>query len=307
MPAAVQFSEYGDVDVLEVVDVPVPEPAHDEVVVAVKAAGTNPGEIAIRSGAMQQQFPGSFPSGQGSDLAGVVSAVGEAVTSFAVGDEVLGYSDRRSSQAATVVVPASHLTPKPAGLSWEVAGSLYVVGVTAWVAVHAVKAGAGDVVAVSAAAGGVGSLAVQLLRIVGAEVLGIASESNQAWLESKGVVPIAYGDGLADRLRAAAPRGIDAFIDTHGPEYVELAVELGVEPDRVDTIIAFEAAERLGAKAEGSQSASDPTQVLAEVAALAADGRLEVPVAATYPLRDVRDAYRELERRHTHGKIVLVP
>jgi NADPH:quinone reductase len=188
-----------------------------------------------------------------------------------------------------------------------VAGSLYVVGVTAYAAAEAVKAGPGDTVVVSAAAGGVGSVTVQLLRSRGADVIGIASAVNHDWLRSVGVTPVSYGDGLADRVRAAAPGGVDAFIDTFGPEYVDLALELGVEKDRINTIIAFAAAKERGVKSEGSQSPTNVAAVLAEMAELVAGGTITVPIAATYPLSDVRAAYTELASGHTHGKIVLIP
>ena len=303
---AVQFDHYGDVDVLEVRDLPDPQPAAGEVLVEVRAAGTNPGEIAIRSGAMEQMFPSTFPSGQGSDLAGVVRAVGDEVTAFGAGDEVLGWSEQRSSQAELVAVPAGQLVAKPAELSWEVAGSLYVVGCTAYAAARAVAAGPGDTVAVSAAAGGVGTVLTQLLRARGVEVLGVAGQSNADWLRSVGATPVTYGDGLADRLTAAAPGGIDAFIDLFGPDYVQLAVDLGIAKDRIDTIIAFELAGKLGVKTEGSAESSTP-EILGEMAGLVADGSIDVPIAATYPLDRVRDAYAELADRHTHGKIVLIP
>src|SRR6202795_3750186 len=204
MPRAVRFDRYGDRDVLYVADVAVPEPAVGEVVVEVRAAGINPGEAAIRKGALAASFPATFPSGEGSDLAGVVSSVGDGVTEFAVGDEVLGWSWRRSSQAEYVAVPVTQLIRKPARLSWEVAGSLYVVGCTAYAAVRAVGAMQEDTVAVSGAAGGVGSVVVQLLRTKNATVLGIASAANHHWLAAHGVIPISYGDGLAERLQAAA-------------------------------------------------------------------------------------------------------
>ena len=306
MARAVRFDQYGDRDVLYVADVDIPAPADGEVVVEVRAAAINPGEASIRKGALAQVFPATFPSGEGSDLAGIVSAVGPGVTEFAVGDEVLGWSWRRSSHAEYVAVPVTQLIRKPAGLSWEVAGSLYVVGCTAYAAVRAVGAGEGDTVVVSAAAGGVGSVVVQLLRIRGARVIGIASEGNHDWLASQGAVPVSYGDGLADRLRAAAPGGIDAFIDLFGPEYVQLAFDLGIEPARIETIIAREKAQELGAKSEGSGDAST-TDVLAEMAELVASGQIKIPIAATYPLEKVRDAFAQLEERHTHGKIVLLP
>lgn len=303
---AVRFDRYGGREVLYVAEVEDPEPADGEVVVKVRAAGINPGEASIRSGALDAMFPATFPSGEGSDLAGVVSSVGERVAEFSVGDEVMGWSWRRSSHAEYVAVPVGQLIAKPAALSWEVAGSLYVVGCTAYAAVRAVGAGNGDTVAVSAAAGGVGTVVVQLLRIRGASVLGIASESNHDWLVAHGVVPVPYGDGLAERLRAAAPNGIDAFIDLFGPEYLQLAVDLGVAPERINTIISRDKAKELGAKVEGSGAASTP-EVLAEMAELVASGQIEIPIAATYPLEQVRDAFAELEARHTHGKIVLVP
>jgi len=306
MAQAVRFNHYGDRDVLFIADVEIPAPLAGEVVVAVRAAGINPGEAAIRSGALDKMFPTTFPSGEGSDLAGVVSAIGDGVTTFGVGDEVLGWSWRRSSHAEYVAVPVTQLIAKPPQLSWEVAGSLYVVGATAYAAVRAVGAGRGDTVVVSAAAGGVGTVTVQLLRTKGATVLGIASAGNHDWLTAHGIIPVAYGEGLGERLKAAAPQGIDAFIDLFGPEYVQLAVDLGVRPDRIDTIIAREKAQELGAKTEGSMEAST-TEVLAEMVALVASGQIEIPIAATYPLEQVRDAFAELEARHTHGKIVLIP
>jgi len=306
MTRAVRFDSFGELDVLYVADVPMPEPGEGELLVRVRAAGINPGEAAIRRGAMEAMFPATFPSGQGSDLAGTVAARGSGVDAFAVGDEILGWSERRSSQAEYVTVPVGQLIAKPRALSWEAAGSLDVAGTTAYAAVRAVGAAPGDTVAVSAAAGGVGSVAVQLLKVRGATVIGIASVANHDWLRSLGVVPVAYGEGLADRLREAAPDGIDAFIDTFGPDYVQLAVDLGVARERIDTIIAFEAAQRLGVKAEGSSVAATP-EVLAEVADLVASGQITVPIAATYPLEQVREAYTELERGHTHGKIVLIP
>jgi NADPH:quinone reductase len=303
---AVRFDHYGDREVLYVTDIPMPTPASGEVVVAVRAAGINPGEASIRRGLLDAVFPATFPSGEGSDLAGVVTEVGEGVDQWALGDEVLGFSFQRSSHATHVAVPADQLIRKPGALSWEVAGSLYVVGCTAYAAVRAVAAGPGDTVAVSAAAGGVGSVVVQLLRVRGAQALGIASPANAEWLTAHGAVPVAYGEGLAERLREAAPDGIDAFIDLFGPEYVQLAADLGISPDRIETIISREKAQEVGAKTEGSGDASTP-EVLSEMAGLVATGAIEVPIAATFPLDQVADAFEELEKRHTRGKIVLIP
>ncbi|MFI6408246.1 NADP-dependent oxidoreductase [Streptomyces sp. NPDC050548] len=302
---AVRFDEYGDRDVLHVTEVPIPSPAAGEVLVEVRAAGINPGEAAIRSGAMRQMFPATFPSGQGSDLAGVVTELGDGVTDFGIGDEVLGFSWQRSSHATHAVVPVTQLIPKPSALSWEVAGALYVVGCTAWAAVDAVAPKPGETVAVSAAAGGVGTVTVQLLVARGVNVLGIASPANADWLTAHGATPVPYGDGLAEALTAAAPDGIDAFIDLFGPDYVQLAVDLGIPRDRVETIISFQKAQELGTRSAGSEGAST-REVLTEMADHVAAGRIEIPIAATYPLDRVRDAYAELEQRHTRGKIVLI-
>jgi NADPH:quinone reductase-like Zn-dependent oxidoreductase len=305
---AVRFDHYGDIDVLEVRDVPRPSPGPGQVLVEVKAAGINPGEAMIRKGLMHNTSPATFPSGQGSDLAGVVVDIGPGVATFTVGDEVLGFTNQRASHAKFVVVPASQLTAKPPTVSWDVAGGLFVAGATAYAAVRAIQPAAGDTVAVSAAAGGVGSIAVQLAQRAGATVLGIAGSSNDEWLAAHGVLPVNYGDDLAGRLRAAAPHGvIDAFLDFFGGGYVDLALtELGVAPQRVDTIIDFAAVEKFRVKAVGNADAADAS-VLADLAKLIAAGKLDVPIAAVLPLEEVQQAYRMLEQRHTRGKIVLRP
>src|ERR1700759_5250789 len=198
---AVRFDEYGEVDVLKVVDVPTPAPGPGQVLVQVKAAGINPGEAKTRHCLLHSRSPATFPSGQGSDLAGVVAATGAGVTGFATGDEIIGYTDNRASQAEYVVVEEQNLTAKPAGVPWEVAGALNVAGATAYAAVRAVALTGGDTVVVSGAAGGVGSLAVQLARRAGAVVIGLASPANHEWLKSHGGIPVACGDGGAGRSR----------------------------------------------------------------------------------------------------------
>ena len=303
---AVRYDRYGGIEVLEVREVDPPAPGPGEVLVRVRAAGTNPGEAKVREGVYAERWPSTFPSGQGSDLAGVVEALGPGVTGWAPGDEVVGWVDDRSSHAELAAVPVGQLVRKPEGLPWEQAGALHVVGATAWAAVEAVGAGAGDVVVVSGAAGGVGSLAVQLAATRGARVIGLASPANHEWLAEHGAIPVAYGEGVEQRIRAAAPDGVDAFIDTHGDGYVDLALALGVPAERIDTIIDFAAAARTGVRTDGN-AVGARAEVIAELAARLADGRLDMPVAGTYPLERVRDAYRELERGHTRGKIVLLP
>ena len=306
MPKAVRFDEYGGIDVLRIEEVPRPVPAEGQVLVQVKAAGINPGEDKIRQGLLHERWPATFPSGQGSDLAGVVAETGPGVTGFSAGDEVLGWTDNRASQAEYVLAEAANLTPKPAGLPWEVAGALFVVGTTAYAAVRAVSLTPGDTVVVAGASGGVGSIAVQLARRAGATVIGLASQPNHAWLSAHGVIPVSYGEGVAGRIREAAAGQVDALIDTVGGDYVTIALEeLGVEPSRVDSITRFDLVEKYGIKAEGSAYAASAA-VLAELAGLVAAGELEVPITATFPLDQVQDAYRRLDQGHVLGKIVLI-
>ncbi|MFB7510179.1 NADP-dependent oxidoreductase, partial [Streptomyces broussonetiae] len=298
---AVRFHAYGGIDVLRVEEVERPVPGPGQVLVEVRAAGIQPGEAHIRDGSLHARWPARFPSGQGSDLAGVVVEAGSEVRGFAVGDEVLGFTHNRASHAEFVAVDDVNVVSRPEGLPWAVAGSLYVAGTTAYATVFAVDPGPADTVVVSGAAGGVGSLAVQLARRHGATVIGLASERNHAWLKGRGVIPVEYGDGMAERIRQAAGGHVDAFIDTYGDGYVELAVELGVRPERINTIRGWRAAAKVGARTYGEGSAACAV-VLGQLARLAARGELEVPIARTYPLDQVQDAFRELERQHTHGK-----
>jgi len=306
---AVRFDEYGTVDVLDVREVPVPEPGPGQVLVKVKAAGINPGETKIRDGSLHERWPATFPSGQGTDFAGVVDKLGPDVTTTEVGEKVIGWVDTRSSQAEYVVAEAAHLALKPSGLPWEVAGAIPVAGFTAWAMVRAVGVKPGDTVVVSGAAGGVGGLAAQLAKRKGAVVIGLAGPSNHDWLTRHGVLPVVYGEGVAERIREAVPAGqaVDAFLDTQGGDYVELALnDLKVRPERVDTIVRFDAAAKYGVKTDGN-AAGASAATLGELARLAAAKELEIPLANSYPLSDVRAAYTQLEKGHVRGKIVLIP
>ncbi|MBE7189006.1 NADP-dependent oxidoreductase [Jatrophihabitans endophyticus] len=305
MPRAVRFDEYGGLEVLHIEDVPEPTPGPGEVVVAVVATSINPGEAKIRDGSLDAVFPTTFPSGEGSDFAGRVQATGDGAHAWKTGDEVIGWTDDRGAHADFVVVPDANLTMKPPAVSWEQAGALFVAGATAYASAMAVNAQDGETVAVSAAAGGVGSVLVQLLRSRGVRVLGIAGEANAEWLRSVGVEPIRHGEGLGYRLRDAAPDGIDAFCDLYGGPYVELAVGLGIAPERINTIVDFPGAEKFGVKSVGGSDVASPG-VLGELAEQIADGEITIPIAATYPLDRVRDAYEELAAGHTRGKIVLL-
>ena len=224
-----------------------------------------------------------------------------------MGDEVIGYTDNRASHAEYVVVEAANLTPKPAAIPWEVAGALFVAGVTGFATVRAVAPTAGEAVVIAGAGGGVGVFATQLAVRTGARVIALAGERHHEWLRERGAVPVAYGDGVAERITAAAEgTPVVAFIDLVGRGYVELALELGVAKDRIDTIVDFPATEKYGVKCEGGAAAASAA-TLAELAEAIAAGDLVVPIQRTYPLDDVRAAFTELEAGHTAGKIVLIP
>jgi NADPH:quinone reductase-like Zn-dependent oxidoreductase len=302
---AVRFEEYGDETVLQVLEVPDPEPGEGEVVVRVIAAGTNPGEVAIRSGAFEAMYPTTFPEGQGSDLAGRIVAVGAGVTDIAIGQSVIGFSDSRNAQAELALLPASRVVPKPDALDWGVAATMYVAGTTALVALQTVPVASGDTVVIAGAAGGVGVYLTQLAVGTGARVVAVAGEQNHEWLRAHGAEPVAYGDDLEDRLRATAPDGITAFFDLYGHGYTDLAIALGVSPDRVETIIDFGAAQRLGIQAKGMSALDDPAAGIRQLAAIASQGGFEVPIKARFPLDRVQEAYRELSRRSGLGKVVL--
>lgn len=305
---AVRFDQYGDVGVLEVREVDDPVIGDGEVLVRVKAASINPGESDIREGVFREMgLPSAFPAGQGSDLAGVVVRSRDA--RWASGDEVVGYLEWGTSigtHAELVAVPADQLLRKPEAMPWDVAGSLFVAGTAAVASIQVVRPQPGETVLITAAAGGTGIFTSQLAARTGARVIGVAGERNHEWLRDHGVEPIAHGEGFRERLVAATGGRIDGVIDLFGGGYVALALELGVAKERINTIIDFAFAVEHGIATRGtSQVASAAT--VGEVVDAVASGAVEVPIAATYPLADVRDAFTVLDRRRVRGKIVLRP
>jgi NADPH:quinone reductase-like Zn-dependent oxidoreductase len=249
--------------------------------------------------------PTTFPEGKGSDLAGRVVAVGAGVTEIAIGQSVIGFSDGRNAQAELALLPAARVVPKPEALDWDVAATLYVAGTTALALLQEVPVGADDTVVVAGAAGGVGVFLTQLAVGTGATVIAIAGEDNHPWLRAHGADPVPYGDGLEDRLRAAAPTGVTAFFDLFGSGYTDLAVAIGVPVDRVATVADFGAGERLGVKVTGMAALHDPADGIRQLAAIASQGGFEVPIKARFPLDAVQEAYREVSRRSGLGKVVL--
>ncbi|MEO7121734.1 MAG: NADP-dependent oxidoreductase [Lacisediminihabitans sp.] len=300
MPQAVSFARYGGPEVLEVIEVPEKQAGEGQVRVAVRTAGLNPFDVKVRHGVLPKH---TLPSLQGSEFAGVVDQVGAGVTQWRVGDEVLGWIGR-GAQAEQVVVAATSLTAKPQGLDWVTAGGLGLVGNTAKRATDSLSLGAHDTVLVSGAAGGVGLLSAQFARLAGATVLGTASMRNHDALRALGVVPVAYGAGMLERLRDAAPHGITAMLDTVGGEAIEVAIALGVPTTRINTIADHEAAARLGLGTVGGGGKTSAE--LSEIAQLATAGSLVLPIRSSYPMSEVRAAYEDLESGHGLGKIVLV-
>lgn len=299
MAHVVRFSEFGSPEVLEVVEVPTPEPGEGEVLVEVYAAGLNPVESAVRRGDHPERWPVELPATQGRDLAGLVIASGPGAERFSRGDEVMGFVDH-GAQATHVVVPEANLMPRPPALSWEVAGSLYTAGTTAWTAVEGLGLGPGDTVVVTAAAGGVGCLAAQFARMRGATVVGTSVETRFDFLRQFGVLPTPYGPGLADRVRALTPNTVTAFLDFLGGETAE-ARALGVPASRVFTILDWDAVD----KHRAVRASAGDVVALGRVAALAAARRIRLPIADVFPLDAVADAYRALDKREAPGKIVL--
>ena len=315
MAEAVVATAYGSPDVLSLVEVPTGEPGPGEVLVEVRAAGVNPLDYKLYSGAFGSD-PAALPMRLGVEAAGVVTTVGpEAVGPagpIAVGDEVVVF--RTSGAYATeLVVPASAVVPKPRSLSWEVAGGLMVVGVTAVHALAAVDLGKGETVLIHGAAGGVGLMAVQLAAGQGATVVGTASPGKHDLLRDLGAIPVAYGPGLAERVADAAPQGIDAAIDTVGTdEAVDVSLDLVPARARIATIAAFARGAQAGIKVLGGGPGADAGEEIRnrarlEVTDAVAAGRLNLIVARSYPLREAAAAHREIMAGHTSGKIILVP
>ncbi len=295
---AVRYDPNGGIENITIAELPDPEAAPGHAVVRVRATGINPGALAALQGA---------PFTPARDLAGEVVAVGEGVAGLAVGDAVLGWSQDWLAHAQLVAVPAEQLIPKPTGLAWDVAGVLHVTAMAGLAGVQAVAPMAGEVVVVSGASGGVGLVSAQLARHVGATVIGLAGPDSAGWLRDRGITPVAYGDGQEGRIRAAADGArIAAFIDAVGGGYVALALALGVPNERINTVVDFQAAREHGVTTRGTREAGGMSS-LRELAALAAAGTLEIPIAAAYPLDQVREAYRRVAARTTRGKIVLHP
>lgn len=300
MTRRVVFNEFGGPDKLHVEQVEELHAGPGRVRVRVVYAGLNPVDLRILSGG--QFMRPNLPSGNGVDFSGVVDELGQGTGGVSVGDLVLG-ARRFFAQADHVVVDPDTLTRVPVGLGLDVAGGLSIAGTTAAAAIRAISPTASDTVFVSGAAGGVGVLAAQFARATGARVIGSAGPANHDFLSGLGIVPVAYGPGLADRLAALAPDGIDAALSTRDAEEVQALIGLGVPADRIDAVAAGHAAADLGARVDGSAEARPDD--LANIVQAISRGAIVLPIDSVYGLDDVTAAYRRLAAGHLRGKIVL--
>ena len=315
MSAVVVATAFGGPEVLSVVDQPAGEPGPGQALIQVRAAGVNPVDWKQYSGLMGAD-PARLPMRLGAEASGVVTAVGPDAVGPAgpvrVGDEVIAFR-APGAYAAGLVVPADALVPKPATLDWAPASGLMLTGVTAWHALVATDVHQGDTVLMHGAAGGVGIMAVQLAVRQGATVIGTARPARHEFLRELGAIPVAYGDGLAGRVRAAAPGGVDVALDLIGTgEALDVSLDLVADRARIATIVVTPRAREAGIKLLGGAPGADPGTAVRlparlDLARLAGDGALRVFVAHSYPLSQVADAHRYSMAGHATGKIVLIP
>ena len=305
MTRIARFAEYGDPDVLRVIDVPAPTAGQGQVRVAVRAAGVNPIDAKTVEGLMRNAIALTLPAGVGADVSGVVDQVGPGVSEFAVGDEVLGSSVTPSFAEYALAEPTS-LVRKPHDIAWEVAGSLAGAGGTAYAVLKQLRVKGGETLLIHGAAGGVGTFAVQLAAARGVMVIGTASERNHDYLRSIGAIPVTYGDGLLERVRSVAPQGVDAVLDASGRGEIPVSIQLTGTPERVLTLVAFDAADT-GIQIHTGGGGSDLGDGLREIVGLIEQRRLTVSISRTFPLTEIASALKTSSAGHVTGKIVILP
>ncbi|GAA1502653.1 NADP-dependent oxidoreductase [Streptomyces albidochromogenes] len=302
---AIVYETFGGPEVLRHSRVRKPEPGPGQVRVKVMAAGVNPVDYKIRYGWMDEFYPTTLPAVPGLEFAGVVDAVGEGVTHTEAGAEVFGWT---TTGAYAEYALAGHIAAKPAGLSWERAASLPVAGETAQRVLDLLRVKSGETLLVHGAAGVVGSVAVQLAVAAGVTVVGTASEANHEHLRALGATPVRYGDGVAERVRAAAPQGVDAVLDAAGQGVLPLSIELlGGSAERVVTIADPNAADHGVVFSAGGTEPAAVRAGLAKHARLAAEGLLDVRIAEVFPLADAAKAHEVSEAGHARGKLIIRP
>ncbi|SEO70637.1 NADP-dependent oxidoreductase [Actinacidiphila rubida] len=306
MPKAIAFAEFGSPDVLHMQETQIPMPGPGQVRIAVRVAGVNALDHKIRAGLMNQVFPVTLPHVPGVEASGVIEALGQGVQGFSVGDPVFGQTVT-GSYAELALADASRVVHKPDSVSWEQAAALPVADETAYRALEMLRLQPGETVLIHAAAGAVGGVAVQLAVARGLTVVGTASEANHAHLRALGAIPVTYGDGLVDRVRAAAPKGIDAALDAAGRGgAVEASIELTGGTDRVVTIADAPGAAEHGVRfTSGGADEYRGGPAFAEALDLLAAGKLVLPVYRVFPLAEAAEAQRVSEGGHAVGKLLL--
>lgn len=302
---AIVFDEFGGPDVLRLRDVEEPHPAADQIRILVRAAGVNPMDWKIRNGWVQQMMPTTFPAIPGLEVAGVVDEIGDSVTGFTVGDEVVGWSLTGSYAQYAI---AGVIAPKPAGVAWDEAVAIPVAGNAAQRGLDLVDLREGETLLLHGAAGAVGSVAVQLAVARGATVIGTASPANHDYVRSLGAIPLTYGDGLVDRVRDVAPQGVDAVFDVAGKGALPDSIELrGGTTERIVTIADMDAEKYGVVFTAGGMSDEERRDVLLRHLGLAAERALRTQVAHTYPLAEAAKAQQTSEAGHVRGKLVIAP
>ncbi|MFH8681000.1 NADP-dependent oxidoreductase [Streptomyces lydicus] len=300
---AIMYNEFGGADVLALRQTEKPEPGPGDVRVRVVAVGVNPLDYKRRYGWVEQFYPTTFPAVPGLEFAGIVDALGDGVTEVGVGDEVFGWT--RTGAYAEYAL-AGDIAPKPAELSFAAAAALPVAGETAQRVLDALAVREGETMLLHGAAGAVGQVAVQLAVALGVTVIGTASPANHDFLRALGAVPVAYGAGLADRVRAAAPQGVDAVFDAAGHDALPVSIALrGGTTDRIVTIAATDAAEHGVPFSAGGTPSEQVRAGLVRHARLAVEGKLTVPVTETFALADAAKAQELSEAGHVRGKLVI--
>jgi NADPH2:quinone reductase len=315
MPPVVIATAFGGPEVLSVTDEPTPQPGPGEARIEVRAAGVNPADYKSYNG-MFGTDPARLPMRLGVEAAGVVTAAGPDAAGpagpISAGDEVIAFR-AGGAYAAELVVPAQSLVPKPTGLDWAQASGLMVTGATAWHLMVATDVHDGDTVLIHGGSGGVGVMAVQLATLCGATVIATASPARHDLLRDLGAIPVAYGPGLAGRVRAAAPGGIDAALDLVGTdEAMDTSLELVADRARIATIAGFARGQQEGIKILGGAPGADPgtgirNAARLELARLTREKKLQVIVSQTFPLAGAAEAHRSLMTGHTVGKTALIP